>query len=52
MDQVVTSFSPEKGSNKYIPIVKRAVPHSWYSNGTFKMKQVDEINVSFVKLFY
>ena len=30
----------EKGSNKYIPTVKRAVPHSWYtSNGTFQIKK-------------
>jgi hypothetical protein len=31
----------EEGSNKYIPIVKRAVPESWNtSNGTFKTKKV------------
>ncbi len=31
----------EKGSNKYIPIVKKAVPESWNtSNSTFKTKKV------------
>jgi hypothetical protein len=40
----------EKGSNKYIPIVKRAVPESWNtSNGTFKTKKVGEVRLSFVK---
>jgi hypothetical protein len=40
----------KKGSNKYIPTVKRAVPHSWYtSNGTFQIKKVGEINISLVK---
>jgi hypothetical protein len=40
----------EKGSNKYIPIVKRAVPESWNtSNGTFKTKKVGEVELSFVK---
>jgi hypothetical protein len=40
----------EKGSNKYIAIVKRAVPESWNtSNGTFKTKKVGEVKLSFVK---
>jgi hypothetical protein len=40
----------KKGSNKYIPIVKRAVPESWKtSNGTFKTKKVGEVELSFVK---
>ncbi len=40
----------EKGSNRYIPIVKRAVPESWNtSNGTFKTKKVGEIELSFAK---
>ncbi len=40
----------EKGSNKYIPAVKRAVPESWNtSNGTFKTKKVGEVKLSFVK---
>jgi hypothetical protein len=40
----------EKESNKYIPIVKRAVPESWNtSNGTFKTKKVGEVELSFVK---
>ncbi len=40
----------EKGSNKYIPVVKRAVPESWNtSNGTFKIKKVGEVELSFVK---
>jgi hypothetical protein len=39
----------EKGSNKYIPIVSRAVLESWStSNGTFKTKKVGEVDVSFV----
>ena len=39
-----------KGSQKYIPTVKRAVPQSWgTSNGTFKTKRVGEINLSFVE---
>jgi hypothetical protein len=38
------------GSNKDIPVVKRAVPESWNtSNGTFKTKKVDEVELSFVK---
>ncbi len=40
----------EKGSNKYIPVVSRAVPESWStSNGTFKTKKVGEIKISFVE---
>jgi hypothetical protein len=40
----------EKGSNKYIPIVKRAVPESWStSNDTFKTKKVGEVKLSFVE---
>ena len=39
----------EKGYNKYIPIVSRAVPESWItSNSTFKTKKVGEIELSFV----
>ncbi len=35
----------EKGSNKYVPVVSRAVPESWNtSNGTFKTKKVGENN--------
>ena len=38
-----------KGSQKYIPCVKRAAPQSWgTSNGTFQAKKVGEINISFV----
>ena len=40
----------EKGSNRYIPVVNRAVPESWStSNGTFKTKKVDEVKISFVE---
>jgi hypothetical protein len=40
----------EKGSNKYIPVVSRAVPELWStSNGTFKTKKVGEVELSFVK---
>ncbi len=40
----------EKGSNKYIPVVSRAVPESWStSNGTFKNKKVGEVEISFVE---
>jgi hypothetical protein len=40
----------EKGSNKYIPVVSRAVPESWStSNGTFKTKNMGEVELSFVK---
>ncbi len=44
-----TSFFLITGSNKYKPIVSRAVPESWStSNGTFKTKKVGEIELSFV----
>jgi hypothetical protein len=40
----------EKVSNKYIPIVSRAVPESWSpSNNTFKAKKVGEVKLSFVE---
>jgi hypothetical protein len=40
----------EKGSNKYIPVVSRAVPESLStSNGTFKTKKVGEVKLSFVE---
>jgi hypothetical protein len=40
----------EKGSNKYIPVVRRAVPESWStSNGTFKTEKVGEVKLSFVE---
>jgi hypothetical protein len=40
----------EKRSNKYIPIVSRAVPESWStSNGTFKTKKVGEVELSFIE---
>jgi hypothetical protein len=46
---VGTSFFLITGSNKYKPIVSRAVPESWStSNGTFKTKKVGEIELSFV----
>ncbi len=39
----------KKGSNKYIPVVNRAVPESWgTSNGTCITKKVGEIELSFV----
>ena len=39
-----------KGSQKYIPTLKRAVPQSWgTSNGTFITKKVGEISLSFVE---
>jgi hypothetical protein len=39
-----------KGSQKYIPTLKRAVPQSWgTSNGTFITKQLGEISLSFVE---
>ncbi len=42
----------EGGSNKYIPVVSRAVPESWStSNCTFKTKKVDEVKLSFVDNF-
>jgi hypothetical protein len=40
----------KKGSNRYIPIVKKAVPRSWStSNGTFKTKKVGDIELSFME---
>ncbi len=40
----------EKGSNKFIPIVSRAVPESWSTyNSTFKTKKVGEFELSFVE---
>jgi len=39
-----------KGSQKYIPTMKRAVPQSWgTSNGTFKKNKVGEVTLSFVE---
>ncbi len=39
-----------KGSKKYIPTMKRAVPQSWgTSNGTFQTKKVGAIDVSFME---
>jgi len=39
-----------KGSQKYIPTMKRAVPESWgTSNGTFKTNKVGEVTLSFVE---
>jgi hypothetical protein len=39
-----------KGSQKYIPTMKRAVPQSWgTSNGTFKRNKVGEVTLSFVE---
>jgi hypothetical protein len=38
-----------KGSQKYIPTMKRAVPQSWgTSNGTFKTNKVGDITLSCV----
>ncbi len=46
---IVTGLVVKKGSNKYIPVVNRAVPESWgTSNGNFKTKKVGEIELSFV----
>jgi len=43
-------FFVRKGSQKYIPTMKRAVPQSWgTSNGTFKMSKVGEVTLSFVE---
>ena len=40
----------KKGSQKYIPTVKRAVPQSWgTSNGTFQTKKVGTIDISFME---
>ena len=39
-----------KGSQKYIPTMKRAVPQSWgTSNGTFQTKKVGVIDISFME---
>jgi hypothetical protein len=39
-----------KGSQKYIPKMKWAVPQSWgTSNGTFKMNKVGEVALSFIE---
>jgi hypothetical protein len=39
-----------KGSQKYIPTMKRVVPQSWgTSNGTFKMNTVGEVTLSLVE---
>jgi len=39
-----------KGSQKYIPTLKRVVPQSWgTSNGTFKTRKVGEIALSFAE---
>ncbi len=39
-----------KGSKKYIPTMKKAVPQSWgTSNGTFQMKKVGTIDISFME---
>ena len=44
---MVTPPIHTKGSDKYIPTVKRAVPQSWgTSNGTFQTKKVGEIDIS------
>jgi hypothetical protein len=40
----------KKGSQKYIPTMKRAIAQSWgTSNGTFQMKKVGVIDMSFTK---
>ncbi len=40
----------KKGSQKYIPTVKRAVPQSWgTSNGTFQTKNVGTIDIFFME---
>jgi hypothetical protein len=40
----------EKGSNKCIPVVNRAVPESWStSNSNFKTKKVGDIELYFVE---
>ncbi len=39
-----------KGSQKYIPTMKRAVPQSWgTSNGTFQTKRLGVIDISFME---
>jgi hypothetical protein len=46
----MTSFFIRKGSQKYIPCVKRAVPQLWgTSNCTFQTKKVGEIDISFLE---
>jgi hypothetical protein len=43
-------FFIKKGSQKYIPTMKRAIALSWgTSNGTFQMKKVIVIDISFMK---
>jgi hypothetical protein len=40
----------EKESNKYMPVISRAVPESWStSNGTFKTKKVGDVDLSFME---
>jgi hypothetical protein len=40
----------QKGSQKYMPTLKRAVPQLWgTSNGTFKTNKVGEITLSFIE---
>jgi len=40
----------KKGSQKYIPTVKRAVPQLWgTSNGTFQTKKVGTVDISFME---
>jgi hypothetical protein len=40
----------QKGSQKYIPTMKRAIPQSWgTSNGTFRTNKVGEVTISFVE---
>ncbi len=40
----------KKGSQKYIPTVKRAVPQSWGTSiGTFQTKKVGTIDISFME---
>jgi hypothetical protein len=40
----------KKGSKKYIPTMKRAVPQSWGTfNGTFQTKKVGRIDISFME---
>ncbi len=39
-----------KGSKKYIPTMKRAVPQSWStSNGTFQIKKVGMVDIFFME---
>ncbi len=40
----------ERGSNKYITVVSRAVPESWStSNDAFKTKKLGKVELSFVE---